>query len=198
MTSPIYPLHNGVDASRPGGPLPTGTEILAAYVGEPFEPGPPDTPHIWTAAEWNEYLTVDKDLRVLPIYTHNFPGNATEDAKNAVDAVRALGWLPNLTGTSRRIIALDLELFEDPSYVSALGAGIEALGFDWMPYNTNSTAFANPEGPVGHWVADLVMRAPKSLGPGVAGVQYKFGTQWDYNVFSDRVYLGCGIGLRHG
>jgi hypothetical protein len=190
-------LHNGVDAAFPGGQLPAGTSILAAYVGGEFQPGAPDTPHIWTASEWNHYLDVDPNLRLLPIYTHNFPGDPVADANNAVDAVRALGWAPNMPGDLRRIIAVDLEVFVDPPYVSALGTEIGNRGFAMMPYGSNGEVKGNPPG-IGYWVADLVMTAQKTLGTGVQGVQYRFGQQWDYNVFSQRVYDGCGVGRRRG
>lgn len=192
------PLYTGADAAWPGPALPAGTAILAAYVGETFLPGAPDTPHIWTAAEWNDYIRVHPGLRVLPIYTHNYPGDPAACAANAVNAVRALGWAPDMPGSQRRIIALDLEVLEDATYVAALEAEIGKHGFDAMPYGSNGTVKANPEGLVGWWVADLVMTAPRWLGPGVAGVQYRWGAQWDYNVFSQRVYDGCGVGPRHG
>jgi hypothetical protein len=76
-------------------------------------------------------------------------------------------------------------------------AQIDKRGFAAMPYGSNGTVKANPMG-IGYWVADLVMSPPKNLGVNVQGVQYKFGNDWDSDVFSQRVYDGCGVGLRHG
>ena len=198
MSTPAAPpLYPGIDASTPG-PLPPGPiSIIAGYVGDDSLPGPPDTPHIWTTAEWNETLDATHGTaRLLPIYTHNYPGDPKADAANAVSAVRAKGWAAGMTGDQRRIIALDLEIFVDRSYVAALETYIWDAGFAAMPYGSNYYVLQNPPG-VGWWVADLVARPPRYLGQGVQGVQWQFGTVWDRNVFSQRVLDGCGIGPRH-
>lgn len=195
-TLPALPLYNGVDSARPGNPLPAGTQILAAYVGIPGIFGP-DTPHIWTADEWNHYISSDPDLRVLPVYTHNFPGNPIGDANNACDAIERLGWAPGLQGAERRILAVDLEIMINPMYVSALFAQVMQRGFSPMPYGSRAFVSQNPQGPVGYWVAELLRVAPIVLPPNAAGVQWKWTDTWDYDVFNERVYLGCGRGLRH-
>lgn len=198
MTTPPV-LYPGSDSSDPGSALPPWpVSIIAGYVGDPTLPGPPDTPHIWTATQWNTLLEASKGAaRLLPIYTHNYPGDPVADARNAADACQELGWAANLPGDQRRIIALDLEIFVDRAYVSALEASIYELGFAAMPYGSNYYDLQNPPG-IGWWVALPVSRAPRWLGPGVQGVQWQLGGAWDRSVFSQRVYDGCGIGPRHG
>lgn len=198
MTTPPV-LYSGIDASRPPAGLPMWpVDIVCGYVGDASLPGPPDTPHIWTPDEWNTLYEASRGrARMLPIYTHNYPGDPVADAKNAVDAVRALGWAPNMPGNSRRIIALDLEVFVDRPYASQLEQEIWNLGFAAMPYGSNWYDLQNPPG-IGWWVALLVLRAPRWLGPGVQGVQWQWGPVWDRSVFSQRVWDGCGQGARHG
>jgi len=188
-------LYNGVDAATPGAPLPPDTHILAAYIGIPNQFGP-DTPHIWTPEEWNVYLTEQPDLRALPIYTHNFPGDPKNDAANAAEAAEQLGWTPHLKGSNRRIIAIDLEVMVDPSYVTPLFDEIDLLGFSPMPYGSAGFVKGNPMG-IGYWEALLTRLPPTVLPGGTQGIQWRWGPQWDSNVFSERVYLGCGRGLRH-
>lgn len=194
MTQTLYP---GVDASTPGAPLPAGTKILAAYVGIAGRYGP-DTPHIWTADEWNHYLSADPELRVLPIYTHNYPdGNPDADAADAVEAVEALGWAANLPDPGRRFIALDLEIMVNADYVYKLGEGIWNRGFRAIPYGSASYVTQNPAF-AGRWEAILTRHAPTVLNPGQRGIQWSWGTDWDYDVFDQETYDGCGVGLRHG
>lgn len=190
-------LYNMVDAATPGASLPAGTHILAAYVGIPNQYGP-DTPHIWTRDEWNEYLDPDRSLKCLPIYTHNYPGNAKADADNAVQAVGELGWVDNKTGEDERIIAVDLEIFVDPGYVSALFMEIRRRGFSPMPYGSDFYVKQNPAG-IGYWSALLTPRAPSMLPSGYQGIQWSWThfPGWDSSVVSQRVWDGCGIGPRN-
>ena len=184
-------LYNGVDAAFPGAALPAGTQILAAYIGEPTDPGPPDTPHIWTAAEWNSYLTVAPQLRFLPVYVHNYAGDAVADATNAANAATELGWIPG----KGRLIAFDLETFVDPPYVTDFDANLKQLGFETMPYGSAFYVDQNPPC-AGRWVAQLTANPPRSLPAGAIGQQWKFGGSWDYDVFSQYVYDNCGRGPR--
>lgn len=193
-------LFQGIDASDPPAELPDYTvDIVAGYVGETTLPGPPDTPHIWSADQWNA-LEADGRARghpvgLLPIYTHNYPGDPQADARNAVNACLALGWAANMPGSQRRIIALDLETFVDKSYVGALEDAIYRLGFIAMPYGSNYYDLQNPPG-VGWWVALPEIFPPRYLGPGVQGVQWQLGGTWDRSVFAQRVMDGCGFGPR--
>lgn len=185
-------LYNGADGAFPGAPLPAGTSILAAYVGEPEDPGVPDTPHIWSGAEWNGYIEAQPDLRTLPIYTHNWPGDPVACAENAVNAVLELGWRPHIG----RIIVVDLEILVDVPYVQALDHEIGIRGFRLMKYGSYSFVVQN--GPVagGTWAAALTRRPPSILPPDVNGIQWQFGTAWDRDVFGPFAYDNCGQGPR--
>lgn len=186
-------LYNGVDGAYPGAPLPPGVTILAGYVGEPGEPGVPDTPHIWLPGEWNLYVQQHPELRLLPIYTHSYPGDPAADASNAVNAVLELGWAPGIG----RLIAIDLETLVDVQYVEELGAQLVNRGFRGMPYG--SAYYVNQNPPLaGRWVAQLTRYRPTMLPGPAIGVQWRFGASWDDDVFSQVVYDNCGRGLRRG
>lgn len=186
-------LHNGVSAAYPGAPLPAGTDILTPYIGVPGTPGAPDTPHCWTADECNAYLVATPELRFLPVYVHNFPGDPVADAGNAANAALALGWKSN----DGRLIALDLETFVDVQYVTDFAANLRQLGFATMPYGSAAYVEQNP-GCAGRWLALLTSSPPRNLPAGAVGQQWRFGQDWDYSVFSEGVYDGCGYGPRHG
>lgn len=190
------PLYNGADAAFPGEPLPPGTQLLSAYVGLPGV-GRPDTPHVWTADEWNGYIRSTPNLRVLPIYVHDYDnGDPIGDADNAVQAVLNLGWAPNMPGTSRRIIFLDYEILVDPDYVAAMERRVYDRGFRPVPYGSSYFVRQNPA-PYGYWDANYTFHRPTQLPPGSVGVQYEPGT-WDLSVFGQLAWDGAGRGLRHG
>lgn len=184
-------LFNGVDGAYAGGPLPAGTRILAGYVGEPGKPGNPDTPHIWTQAEWNEYLNQDTGLRALPIYTHNYPGDPRECAHNATAAVLELGWLPNIG----RLVVVDLETLVDGQYQTELASAMDDFGFEMLPYQNVWAAQA--AGWTGHlWAPVLSRYRPTALNGKMAGIQWQWGNAWDYDVFGRYVWDRAGRGLR--
>lgn len=191
-------LINGADAAYPGNPLPAGTQILAAYVGATDLPGPPDTPHIWTRDEWNQYLDPESalyggpDLRVLPIYVHDYPGDPAVLAQNAVDAVTDLGWAAGIG----RLLVVDLETLVDPAYVSGLNQEVSLRGFRLCKYGSYSTINQNSFVYGGTWGALWVTRKPTILPPGTVGQQWHPGELWDLDVFSPFVYDNCGRGLR--
>jgi hypothetical protein len=191
MTTPA--LYPGVDASRPGQPLPPGTRILAAYVGIANQYGP-DTPYIWTKDDWNSYHDQDPSIAFLPIYTHNYGGDPVADANNACDAIGDLGWVAHVPGDHRRILAIDLEILVDPNYVAPLFEQINERGYSPMPYGSAFYVAQNPSG-IGYWEALLTPNPPTVLPAGVQGIQWKWAN-WDYDLFSQRVLDGCGIGPR--
>ena len=195
-TSTLAPIYPGVDGAFPGSALPSGTRIVAGYVGATDLPGPPDTPHIWTLHEWNSYEALDDTdlVRALPIYVHDFPGDPRQDAQNAVDAVTDLGWKPNLD----RIIAWDAEQLIDPQYAQELYDNVYMIGrFLVMKYGPLSTTFQNPPAPGGTWLADYNFTfPPKVVPPNTVGVQWRAGNPWDRDVFGQFVWDRCGRGDR--
>lgn len=183
--------YNGADGAYPGAPLPAGTSILAGYVGELGQAGAPDTPHIWVKDEWNEYLLRTPDLRPLPIYTHNYPGDPRECAQNAADAVRELGWRHRIG----RLIVADLEELVDADYQNGLSAAIDAAGFTMLPYQPLwASQSVGWTGPV--WAPMLTRHRPRELSGPLVGIQWRWGQDWDYDVFARSVYDRCGRGPR--
>ena len=183
-------LYKGVDGAYPGTALPPGALIVAGYVGEEDLPGPPDTPHIWTTDEWNMYASLPS-VRLLPIYTHSYPGDPYVDADNAVDAVLELGWKPRIG----RLIAIDLEILVDPPYVRSFGERLTYRGFTGMPYGSAYYVDQNPA-LAGRWVAAYTRYPPTVLPSGAMGIQWAAGTRWDSDLFSQFVYDNCGVGPR--
>jgi hypothetical protein len=190
-------LYKGADAALPGKPLPAGTQILCAYVGIPHEPTSPDAYHLWAGAEWNEYIEKQPDLRLLPIYVHNYAdGHPTQDGQNAVAAVSELGWSANLPAPNRRFIVVDMETMIDPAYFYEMCQAIYDGGFRAVPYGSASTIRHNRPF-AGYFVADYnFTRQPTTLPAGDLGLQWHNGTDWDNSIFSEELYQGCGTGLR--
>lgn len=190
-------LFPGADGSRPAGPLPPGTRILAAYVGKPGA-GAPDTPHIWAPDEWNTYLRADPDLGVLPIGTHSYDdGDPYADANNACDAAEALGWAAHLPDPDTRIMLYDLETLVDRDYVQDIEHQTLVRGFVPVPYGSSYFVRQNPA-PAGYWDAIWTPRIPTVLPPDSLGVQYRGGDPWDLTMWRPEVLARCGRGLRHG
>lgn len=192
-------LYRGADASIPGNPLPKSTQILAAYVGATDLPGQPDTPHIWSIDEWNLYLNPDSslyggpDLRCLPIFVHDFTGDAVTIAQNAIDAVTDLGWKSHLG----RIIAFDTETMINRSFVHAVDLEVQRAGFRLMDYGSLDFVVHNMPCSGGLWGALLTATQPSILPPDCNGQQWRFGTEWDSDIFDEFVYENCGRGMRH-
>lgn len=192
------PLIPGADTASPGQPLPEGTRILCGYVSAPDLPGTPDARHVWTLNEWNLYLDPESplyggpELRTLPIFVHDYPGDPVTLANNAVDAMLDLGWAHNLG----RLVAVDLETLIDPVYVLGLRAQITVRGFRMMKYGSSGTIKHNPPVDGGTWMALPQAHKPLILPPGTTGVQWSWGPVWDLSLFSQFVYANCGIGPR--
>jgi hypothetical protein len=173
--------------------------VLAAYVGIPGKGNAsPNTPHIWAASEWNGYVAEQPNLRLLPMYTHNYAdGDPQADGLNAVEAVKSLGWAPDMPGAERRIIVVDCEILVDPAYFSAVEATINGNGFKAVLYGSANTVLKNPcDG--GYVVADWTNHPPTVLPDTWVGVQWASTASWDFDVYSHALYQGCGVGLRHG
>jgi hypothetical protein len=192
-------LYRGADAAFPGAALPAGTTVLAAYVGIAGKgSASPDTPHIWSKSDWNGYVEKDPQLRLLPIYVHNYDdGQPVRDAMNAVDSVEALGWTKGAKGDAERIIAVDCETLQDYRYFEEMGNTIYANGYRVVTYGSSSTIRSNPRF-AGYWIADYnYSHAPTTIPSGAVGLQWKPGGAWDLNLFSQALVDGTGVGLRH-
>ena len=198
-SAPLPALYKGVDSARAGNPLPPYTKILAAYIGASDMPGRPDARHVWTMDEWNMYLNPDSvyyggaELRALPIYVHDYPGDPLADAKNAADAAIDLGW----SDAVGRLLFWDAETLVDPAYCSALNLELRLLGFRLGKYGSQGTINQNPPVAGGTWIATDSRIAPSQLPPGCVGDQWLFGGPWDFSVFGEFVYANCGRGPRH-
>lgn len=195
MSAVLYP---GVDGVSPGAPLPAGTKILVVYIGARDLPDPPDALHVWTIAECNLYLDPASslyggpDLRILPVFVHDFASPAGLVAANMADAALDMGWAPRIG----RIIYLDLETLVQPVFVAAVGAELARLGFVLGKYGSSGYVNQNPPVPGGTWMALLQSRQPRALPPGTVGQQWRFGSPWDSDMFSQFVYDNCGRGMR--
>lgn len=191
-------LLNGADSARPGQLLPPGISILCGYIGAKDLPGQPDAVRVWTLEEWNLYLDPysplfgGPQLRVLPIFVHDYPGDPVQLANNACDALVDLGWSDKLG----RLVYLDIETLIQPVYVAGVAAQMASRGFNMGKYGSAGTINANPRVPGGTWMATDTKARPVTLPPGCVGDQWLFGEPWDYSVFSPFVYANCGEGQR--
>jgi len=124
--------------------MPDGFVAVAGYIGG-------DTPHVWTTAEW-EYFA---GWRKLPIWTRtkdNSPQDGTADGWAAIQALHSIG-VPGRGPAQGTPVALDLETYQDPAYVSAFAGVLEWAGFPVYPYGSASTVRGNPQC-WGWWAAD--------------------------------------------
>jgi hypothetical protein len=195
--------HNGVDASTPGARIPKGVTLLSAYIGEAGKPGAPDTPYIWTAGDFNLYLSPDSDLyagpalRVLPIYTKSYPDDPYTDAQNACDAMRELGW----DMSEGRILWWDAEALIDEAYCDHLAHACAAHGARLGKYGQLSTINEDPPVPGGTWFAAWQDTKPTHIPAGV-GVMWQWastvqvGGAWNLSIARDFVYRNAGRGPR--
>ncbi len=124
--------------------MPDGYVAVAGYIGG-------DTPHVWTEAEWGYF----GGWRKLPIWTRTADNSAqdgTSDGWAAIQALKAVG-VPARGAGQGSPVALDLETYQDPAYVSAFAEVLEWAGFPVYPYGSASTLRGNPQC-WGYWAAD--------------------------------------------
>lgn len=198
MTEATAPLYNGVDSATPGHPLPRNTRILCVYIGAKDLPGQPDARHVWTIDEINQYMDPASklyggpDLRVLPIFVHDYPGDPATLANNCCDAAVDLGWSNRLG----RLLVVDFETLIDPPYVGGVSAQITDRGFRMTKYGSQGTINQNPPVPGGTWMATDSGTRPAVLPADRVGEQWLFDEPWDFSVFDQFVYDNCGVGPR--
>ena len=191
-------LHAGADSAKPGQPLPPGTTILCIYVGAKDLPDQPDAVHVWSVDEANLYLDPSSplyggpELRVLPVFVHDFPGDPVLIANNTADALTDMGWSDKL----ERIVFLDIETLVAPAYVAAVASQLTARGFTMGKYGSQGTINQNPPVPGGTWMATDSKIPPLTLPPDRVGEQWLFSDPWDLSGFDEFVYQRCGVGPR--
>ena len=195
--------HNGADAKDPGHPLPPGTDLLYVYVAALDMPAVGDPARVWTLDEINQYLDPDSplyggpDLRVVPMVVHSYPDDPVAAARNAVDAVRDLGWGPFIG----RIIEGDLETLDDPPYVDALAVNVANGGFRLGKYGSLSTVNLNPPVPGGTRFAAWQGTKPAGIPAGLGDAWQwaspaQVGGNWDLTIATEFVYANAGRGPR--
>lgn len=131
------------DASTPPGQPYPGCAAVAGYIGG-------NTPHVWTAAEWNRASSNGK-LPMLPIWVGFGEDDPAGHAVRAAQAAVRLGWAPHHLPFWRAIVA-DVEDVSEKSWLLAFGENLQALGFLCWPY---MSAVALPSDPPGYsvWLA---------------------------------------------
>lgn len=194
---------NGVDASQPGARLPKGVSILFAYIGAKDLSGQPDTPHIWTVDDCNRYLSPSGDLyggpqlRIVPIYVHDYPGDPVADAQNACDAMQDMGWAMD----RGRLLYWDAETLVDPQYTDALAVQCMKRGVRMGKYGSLDTIEQDPPVPGGTWFAKYQDQKPLVI-PANLGVAWQWasptqvGGDWDLSICQSFVYANAGRGIR--
>lgn len=182
-------LYHAFDASVPPTKPYPGTEIVCGYIGG-------DTPHVWTAKEWNA-VTDNGATRMLPIYVRsNFSGfDPGVEARKAATAAHSLGWSPHIG----RLIVLDSEEETDVAWIRAFGGALIRDGFHAVDYRSISVLIAHPSGLV-EWAADFSL-PPMPSSQNQSGFQYAADIPWDntkvdVSIFDDTIYRGCGHGIR--
>ncbi len=167
---PLMPTNlNMFDASVPPLVAPAGFQIAAGYIGG-------DTPHVWTAAEWERF----KNLHRLPIYVRSNSGTSgTADAFEALHRLYVLG-VPH-----DKRMALDLETRIAPAYVHEFNDVIQWADYRLWIYGSASTVFSNPPCN-GYWVADYAGKGPFMYPhANVLATQWTDGPIYDSSLVTD-------------
>lgn len=118
---------------------PPHTDGVCFYIGG-------DTPHVWSHAE----VSAQAARYRLPIFVRsNTAGaSATADVTAAVSQLHALG-APKGT-----LVAWDLEVAQDPGYITAVYRALTAAGYTLIVYGSQSTVFGNRNPDGLYWGAD--------------------------------------------
>lgn len=137
----LIPVPKMVDTSNPGtSGLPKGYQAVAGYIGG-------DTPHIWTAQQWQQFKGVPK----LPIYVDDARSAGT--AAGEADAWNCLKILFSLGVPRGKAIAYDIETSKDAARADGFNAVMQWAGFVTWLYGSRSTLLTIPF--PAYWVADF-------------------------------------------
>jgi hypothetical protein len=156
------------DASIEPKTLPAGTKIIAGYLGG-------NTPHVWTAAEWNRFK-----VKKLPIFVCTGEGNGIADGWEALKRLYQLN-VPKGT-----VVAYDMETSIFATTVLNFYEVLRWAGYYTWVYGSRDFVFANPRCS-GYWVADYT--EVSHLVKGSCATQYENGTATDRSVVSSWQYL---------
>jgi hypothetical protein len=159
------------DASVEPSRLPSGTKVIAGYIGG-------NTPHVWTAAEWDRFTGVRK----LPIYVHS------EGESGITEGWAALQRLYQLNVPHSTLVILDMETLVEPEAVHNFRTLLNWANYRCGTYGSASTVFGNPVD-YGYWVADYNGKMQLYPHGGVFAEQYAPGPLWDSSVLSSVTYL---------
>jgi hypothetical protein len=132
------------DASRPPGKPYPGCGAVAGYIGG-------NTPHVWTAREWNA-ANNDGALLQLPIWVGFGETDPVGHARQAADAAKARGWIAHHRPAWRAIVA-DVEDVQEEAWLKAFGTQLQAEGFLCWPYMSLAAVPSDPPG-YSIWLAD--------------------------------------------
>lgn len=122
---------------------PPATDGVAFYIGG-------DTPHVWTNAE----VQAQKARFRLPIFVRSNPhgASATNDVAAAVAALHRLG-APHGT-----LVAWDMEMAADATYIAAVYRLLIAAKYTLIVYGSQSTVFGNRSPNGLYWGAEWTNR----------------------------------------
>ena len=132
--------------------------IVGGYIGGP------NAYHVWSKTDWAMFPSQPK----LPIWVAGYNGD--DDGNACLAVLRGLG-------LSKIVIAVDMELRRDISYLNEFAATVQGAGYLILVYGSLSTVFGNPK-LNGYWVADWTGQAHMALNPetgdslGIRGTQY--------------------------
>jgi hypothetical protein len=178
-------LHKGFDASTQiPTHMPRGCTFAAGYIGG-------NTPHVWTRGEWNRFAGTS-GVRVFPIWVADFAADPVRSAKDAVAAMRRLGWSPG------RALVYDTEDTVDRAWCRAFRHEAAHLQ---VPVNYGSAAVVARNGDDRLWIAKWDGDPALEGGQDVEAHQYvadvpAAGGVVDFSVMEFRLFRQGGVGPR--
>lgn len=182
-------LFHVFDAAFPPVAAYPGCQGVCGYIYGP-------TPHVWTLDEWLRF----SHLRQAPIVLYDRAKNATAEGRAAAAAAVALGWRAH--AAVRRVIWLDMELTQDPAWISAWAQAVRGAGFEPGDYRSLSSLVAGGDpGIAMKWIAAWDGAPVVEDLAQVVGHQYQAniafgGTTIDLSVFDGSALGAFGHGPR--
>jgi hypothetical protein len=164
--------------------MPPGCTFAAGYIGG-------NTPHVWTKGEWNRFARIS-GVRLFPIWVADFATDPVRSAKNAVAAMRKLGWSPG------RALVYDTEDTVDKAWCRSFR---HEVGHVQVPVNYGSAAVVARNGDDRLWIAKWDGDPVLEDGQDVEAHQYRAdvsvaGGVVDFSVMDDPLFRQGGRGSR--